>query len=1013
MPVTPLLAGDPDRLGDHVLLGRLGAGGMGTVYLGRAPDGRSVAVKAVRAEWSADPKFLARFHSEVKRARQVPPFCTAAVLHDDLEHDPPYLVVEYVDGPSLADVVRESGPLTASEVYAVAVGVATALVAIHSAGVVHRDLKPANVLLAVGLPKVIDFGIARSAELSAELTAPDQVIGTIGYLAPECLDTGARGRIGPPADVFAWGVLVGYAATGHTPFGGDSPLATIGRILTQPPDLTGLPGSLRHLVAAALGKDPQRRPTANELLDTLLSAGRPDVPGPDMTPELREVALAAQASGRPARRWTGRAVAAALAVGLLAGAGIALARSNDRVEQQDRALVQRDLLNRAAEIQDADPGLALRLAVTAEAISPSERGRAAVTEALATGYDGELSPGSAVYTAEYRPDGAMVATGGSDRIDLWSVADHRFTPVASLRTGRGETSDLAFSPDGRVLASAGGRLHLWDVAGVTRLAEIDGDGWDSVQFSGDGERLLTVSDTIGLWDVRDRTRPRSLWRTAGAVTRGGARLSPDGSVLAGVAEGEVLTLWATPADGPPRELARIGDADAVIHVAFSPDGKLLAAATVTDGVRIYDLSDPARPRYRGSFGQDEGPTTTMAFDRAGATVAVGSGERAVALWSVADPQRPVPVRVLRRDGGWISSIDFTPDGTRLLTAGWQGAATSAALWRITPFAPGRLATIPGPEDRQRQVALSDADLLAVSSAQKIDFFGVRDSSRPAEARPPLPVAAPARLRLGGAKAYMFAAGTITDLSTAEPRTVLDLDGPVLDVDAERGRAAVLDRGTRVLIYQLGAGAEILAAIPASPASIAAFDPGTGNLVIAQDNGGTESALTTWDLTDPTSPARAATLGGRGGFQRVAAHAGTVVAAHRDVFTWTLRNGVPAMRTAPRPRIPGNDAGSLALTTDRALLALSSPAGTELWRLPEESDPILLTVLPGTHTSSTFSPDRPLLVTADEYGTHLWDIGGLREAVRDPRAAACRRTTGLTEPEWAAHASTLPFEASCP
>ncbi|WP_239144024.1 serine/threonine-protein kinase [Actinoplanes philippinensis] len=223
VPVTALRAGDPQRLGEHVLVGRLGSGGMGTVYLGRAPDDQQVAVKVVRPEQAADPKFLARFRSEVKRARQVPPFCTAAVLHDDLEHDPPYLVVEFVDGPSLAEVVRENGPLSPSEAYAVAVGVATALVAIHGAGVVHRDLKPANVLLAVGLPKVIDFGIARGVDLSAELTGPHQVIGTIGYLAPECLDTAARGRVGPPADVFAWGVLVGFAATGRTPFGGDSP----------------------------------------------------------------------------------------------------------------------------------------------------------------------------------------------------------------------------------------------------------------------------------------------------------------------------------------------------------------------------------------------------------------------------------------------------------------------------------------------------------------------------------------------------------------------------------------------------------------------------------------------------------------------------------------------------------------------------------------------------------------------------------------------------------------------
>jgi eukaryotic-like serine/threonine-protein kinase len=268
--VQPLRAGDPARLGDYELLGRLGAGGMGVVYLGRTPQGRQVAIKAIRAEYAGDHEFRARFRSEVNRVRQVPPFSTAEVLDADPDHDPPYLVVEYVDGPSLADLVRQRGPLTGSALHQVAVGIATALTAIHGAGVIHRDLKPANVLFALGGPKVIDFGIARPLEATSQHTATDQMVGTVAYMAPERLDP-ALGQVGQAADIFAWGAVVTYAATGRTPFAADSAPATAMRILTQRPDLTGLTGPLRDLVEQTLAKNPAARPTARQLLDALLA----------------------------------------------------------------------------------------------------------------------------------------------------------------------------------------------------------------------------------------------------------------------------------------------------------------------------------------------------------------------------------------------------------------------------------------------------------------------------------------------------------------------------------------------------------------------------------------------------------------------------------------------------------------------------------------------------------------------------------------------------------------------
>ncbi|WP_249998450.1 serine/threonine-protein kinase [Actinoplanes sp. M2I2] len=327
----PLRPGDPAELGGYRLLGRLGQGGMGAVYLGRGADGRLVAVKMIRPEYAHDTEFRARFRSEVNRARQVPPFCTAEVLDADPDHPTPYLVVEYVDGPSLADVIAEHGPLGGGSLHSVAVGVATALAAIHGASVIHRDLKPSNVLLAPGTPKVIDFGIARAFEATSQHTRTDQMVGTVAYMAPERFDTEHYGEVGPAADVFAWGAVITYAGTGRTPFRADSPTATAARILTQPPDLSGLPDPLQSVVARTLAKDPAERPTAHELLALLLDldAGRPTEL---IRPDLLRAATAAQrapVAHRGAR--AGRVRRAGVAVLALGVAGLLTAQALPRL----------------------------------------------------------------------------------------------------------------------------------------------------------------------------------------------------------------------------------------------------------------------------------------------------------------------------------------------------------------------------------------------------------------------------------------------------------------------------------------------------------------------------------------------------------------------------------------------------------------------------------------------------------------------------------------------------------
>ena len=265
-----LRPGDPRLIGCYRTLSRLGSGGMGVVFLAADPAGRRVAVKQVHAGLATDPEFRARFRDEVARAQQVPPFCTAEVLDADPDCFPPYLVVEYVDGPDLGAAVAAGGPLSPANVHSLALGVASALTAIHGAGVVHRDLKPRNVLLAPGAPKVIDFGIARALEGIGGHTRTGVVAGTLAYMAPERLDETFGLPVTPAADIFSWGALVTYAATGRTPFRGTSAMVLATQILVGSPHLAGVPHDLRELVGASLVKDPADRPTAKQLVDVLI-----------------------------------------------------------------------------------------------------------------------------------------------------------------------------------------------------------------------------------------------------------------------------------------------------------------------------------------------------------------------------------------------------------------------------------------------------------------------------------------------------------------------------------------------------------------------------------------------------------------------------------------------------------------------------------------------------------------------------------------------------------------------
>jgi cyclophilin family peptidyl-prolyl cis-trans isomerase/predicted Ser/Thr protein kinase len=275
----PLSPSDPASVGPYRLLGRLGRGGMGVVYLGRSRGGREVAVKVVSSELAADERFRRRFEREVAAARRVGGFYTAAVVDADTGADRPWMATSYIPGPSLQAAVDTQGPFTAEAVRAIGAGLAEGLATIHAAGLVHRDLKPANIVVAADGPRVIDFGITRALD-AASVTTSRVLLGTPSYMPPE---QALGEEVTAAGDVFSLGGVLAFASTGRSPFGDGRMEAMVYRLVHAEPDLAAVPPELRAIVAACLAKDPAARPGVDEVLEGLAdgdASGRPWLTGP-------------------------------------------------------------------------------------------------------------------------------------------------------------------------------------------------------------------------------------------------------------------------------------------------------------------------------------------------------------------------------------------------------------------------------------------------------------------------------------------------------------------------------------------------------------------------------------------------------------------------------------------------------------------------------------------------------------------------------------------------------------
>ncbi len=634
--MEPLRPSDPRAVGPWQILGRIGAGGMGTVYYANR-DGQMVALKVVRDLDGTEHNIGRYFRRELANLRLVSGPCVASLIDADMDSDPAWIAFEFVEGKNLKVFLENEGPMSEQAWVKFATGLLEGIVQVHATGVVHRDLKPTNIVMSANGPKLIDFGIAQSLD-DTPFTWTELTVGTPTWMAPEQVNDRS---VGQPADLFAAGSVLLYAATGREPWGTGTVGEIQARILRATPDLVGLATKQRQLISALLLKDPMRRPSAAGAL--VLLAG-----SVDWSVAWRKVFFAS-------------AACALVVIGLVFWFSFGSEQS--------------------PVVLDVTP---LSAAAT----------KTATVEVVPTGVPAVpkvwrekrtlLGHIDNINSIAFSSDGRRLATASRDRTVKIYVAG-----VAELSTLVEEQAALwcvAFSPDDSVLAvgSEDGSVKLIDSASGSELHTLIGHSGPvySVAFSLDGKSLATGSkdSTVKLWDTAKGIELKTLDGHSDAVYS--LAFSPDGTMLASGSADRSVGVWYLLVDFERRSMS--GHAGIVYSVAFSPDSGMLASGARDNTISVQPVTDKSNPL---SLTGHTDFVRSVAYSPDGTLVASGSGDNSVRLW---DAVTGGIVQILTGHARMVRSVSFSPDGRMLASASED---RTIILWEQIPFL-GRGASVP-------------------------------------------------------------------------------------------------------------------------------------------------------------------------------------------------------------------------------------------------------------------------------------------------------------------------------
>lgn len=696
----PLGPSDPQRVGSYQPDGRLGTGGMGQVFLGTSPAGRNVAVKLIRPELAATPRFRERFAREVEAARLVGGFHTAQVVDADPEAESPWLVTEFIPGPTLQQVVTENGPLAPDAVLRLGAGLAEGLAAIHTCDLVHRDLKPGNVILADDGPRIIDFGIARAVDASS-LTGTGTVIGTYACMSPEQI---RADRAGPASDVFALGSVLAFAATGHSPFDAPDLVEVVQRILDQPPVLDGLDGDLHALLTACLAKDPAERPSVADLparfTGVPASGGAevrpPAVPERPPLPATEEQTLRVAAA--PERTRTGTPPEQTLLMacpGQSRPAPPAVPRPPAHAPEWPSppapgtgtdGVTRRGLLIAGLAGAAVAAAIGVPLYLREEGGDSGNSGTSGDSGNSASG-SGSSSDSGANGVVLKGPSGVQALTFGAEARTLLAAGDDGGIWRWDVPAKRGTSTRVGipaylqpalFTPDFKLLMRAEkNKVVSWDVASGRMVKTFDGpptgkaqEGFvHSLALSPDGETLVaSLSEGLYVWDLASG---RELDVIEGEDS-GPLAFSPDGKLLVSAFP---LKLWEMPSR---RALVTIDEYTSHRIAVFSPDSQLLAIAQLDGTIRLWNAA--TRQDVVTLKGHKDW-VNALAFHPSGRTLASAGRDGTARLWDTATGKSTATFTCPNS----LETVAFSPDG-KTLAAGLSSGSSATEKDTVRLFA---------------------------------------------------------------------------------------------------------------------------------------------------------------------------------------------------------------------------------------------------------------------------------------------------------------------------------------